>query len=204
MVGEKTTCSCALVLSLASGANGKSRAGGDKAKAASMLDLLSRHMLVQRPQPACSKWNQNTQQGQVGSLEKFVKGGVHVVSNLNPGGFESSCPCTSFCTMGLYSSSICNTLRLLALVDSLVLRRKSVLIHTGEKPTREQLPHVKVREEIVEFLGFFNSCQQLLFQHGFNLLDLHGPVNFSLCLRRLGQVFTVGGGKKQASLFSGF
>lgn len=54
----------------------------------------------------------------------------------------------------LYSCSIYNTLRLLALVDSLVLRETSVSTQTGEKPAREQLPHIKVREEIVEALGY--------------------------------------------------
>lgn len=49
MVGEKATCSRALELFLANGANGESRAGGDKAKVACMLDLLSRRILGQCP-----------------------------------------------------------------------------------------------------------------------------------------------------------
>lgn len=42
MVGAKAVCACGLELFLDTRANGKSRAGGDKAKFPSMLGLLSR------------------------------------------------------------------------------------------------------------------------------------------------------------------
>lgn len=41
MVGDKAVCACSLVLFLDTRANGKSRAGGDKAKFPSTLGLLS-------------------------------------------------------------------------------------------------------------------------------------------------------------------